>query len=179
VQNINPWSAIITLLAIVCFVRRKQAIGGWLLWFLSQLLLGAASVLVSAAMSWRNYLPSAWTDPPQHLFYGLSRPPQALAIGIVACCACEAARAQTEASLRGLQTALAASTAIAIAVAIVDTVWFSSLLGYDLRLAGTMAVVLLYLWFSRRVKRVFVKHNWTGTMADNPNVATVVPKSDD
>ena len=61
-QQPFPYALLSLVLAIVCIVRRKQAIGGWLLWFLSGIVLSGIASLIALVSDYRHYLPMSWDD---------------------------------------------------------------------------------------------------------------------
>ena len=47
---------------LICFLTRKRAIGGWLLYFYTGLLVGGIVMLASiAAVHWGSFSPTYWT----------------------------------------------------------------------------------------------------------------------
>lgn len=58
------------LCGIVAVVRRKHAIGGWLLYFFFQVLLGLA--LVAATTHWKLYASREWSDPVRYFLFTVS-----------------------------------------------------------------------------------------------------------
>ena len=161
----NPWSVIALPLAVVCWMRRKDPIGGWLLWFLAQLLLAACAALYSFIDGWRQYLPATWHDPQLHLIYVLSRPPELVASLYLALVAWQATRDCTTPTLRALRTALVIRLGAGLAVCLLDVKFFPLLTTYDVRTTAAAVIILLYLAVSTRVDRVFVRKNWTWAMA--------------
>jgi hypothetical protein len=55
---------------LIAIARRRHAIGGWLLYFFCQVLLGLA--LVAASTHWKYYFPREWTDPARYFLFTLS-----------------------------------------------------------------------------------------------------------
>jgi hypothetical protein len=161
----NPWAVVTLPLAVVCWIRRKDPIGGWLLWFIAQLILAACAAVYTVTYTWRHFLPATWHNPQLHLLYVLSRPPEFLASLYLAFAAWQASRSYAASTLGTLRTALVVRFCIGLVVYLLDTQFFPSLTTYDARTTGATVVVLLYLALSTRVDRVFVRQTWTWTSA--------------
>jgi hypothetical protein len=155
-----PYGLIPMVLAIVCFVRRKRAIGGWLLWFLSGIVLAAAYTLMAMAAGYRNYLPGTWADPKSYLIFVLSRAPAYVAAVGLAVVALKAGSDPSAATLKWLSVALTVRAITGLAALAADAAFLPSLLRSDIPGASGALLVLAYLHLSVRVDRVFCKQNW-------------------
>src|SRR5262249_33433412 len=111
-QQGNPSALLALVLIVVCIVRRKDAIGGSLLWVLRRAVIDWVFTIVAIVMAFRNFYPASWHDPKLHLIYVLSRPPEFLAAIVLALVAIESARDRDVQALRRLQIALAVRAAI-------------------------------------------------------------------
>jgi hypothetical protein len=155
-----PYSVVTLILAIVCIVRRKEAIGGWLLWFLARAVIDGILTVGALALSFRNFIPATWHDPKLHLIYVLSRPPEHLAAICLALVAIEAARHTDLVSLRRLRVALAVRAVIGAFVLTIDGWFFPDLLKQDASVESLALIMLMYLGLSIRVDRVYVRRDW-------------------
>jgi len=73
--------------AIVAAVRRKNAIGGWLFFFMWGVFLGCGFSLIQFAVDWRLYTPARWSDSTRYLMYVMSIAPLSAAFfGIAVTC---------------------------------------------------------------------------------------------
>ena len=160
----NPFAGVGVILIIVCILRRKSAIGGWLMYFLSQLFLQTAGSIYFTAANIKPYLPDAWRDPLHYmLFLNATLMGQILMI-VLSGATIMLLRAQDSASLRRVKQVLVVLglwSALGIAI---DAKWFPESLSYSVVRLLLAVCFWSYLQHSDRVRRVFLTHNWGSSL---------------
>ena len=153
---------------LICSRRKKEEIGGWLLYFYIQLYLGLLVTVVVTAFSYENYLPSTWTEaePGMYFWFLLSTLPGVVLFPLQLVVA-EALRITRRAGLRWvLIGVLAADLLMAIVAFAIDTTYFPDNTILDVVAMIWPVVWIPYFLVSKRVKRVFVTRDWTTTPAE-------------
>ena len=144
--------------AIVAIVRRKRPIGGWLFYFLCQLFIGLALLIVST--HWKYYLPRQWHEPlPYFLFTlsSLSRMAVFAAVGAISILLIESRDARWIGALQLGLILYAFTTVLKIPI---DLYCFPSAAGRDTVSLGFPLVWALYFSVSERVRKVFREKTW-------------------
>lgn len=157
--------AVSAVLLVLCVLRRKNAIGGWLLYFLAYVFVGGAVTVVNVANSLSVYRPSFWQGTNLYLPFLMSNAPlvlislaeMATGIGLIRSMSWEWV---------GRMKLIAAAAIIARLVELgIDIVFFpSAVYGTVVRLIAPSAF-LAYLFLSKRVRRVFLTKDWEQNVA--------------
>lgn len=146
----------------ICVARRRSAIGGWLLFYLTELVLyvvvrlGTAAVAMSADAS--GFVPGHWRHLWDWVAFVLVNVPLPLlaALQLVVAVAATARPAwRRPTRLRWLRRVLACELAAAVTVILVDTFEWPEQVELDLNLVLWPALWGTYFLVSRRVHRVF------------------------
>jgi hypothetical protein len=148
--------------ASFCISRRKQEIGGWLLYYYIQLYLGAVLSIPIFALSFNNYRPSSWSvQPALYPLFLLSTVPGVLIPPVQLIIAERLRQSRDSAWLPTPRHVLWIELAAAVLAILLDSKYF------DLNSAGLDAVGLIwpgvwlpYFYISNRVNRVFVRKDW-------------------
>jgi Protein of unknown function (DUF2569) len=143
----------------VCASRRKEEIGGWLLYYYIRLYLGAITIVVVTVGSRYNYLPEAWIHAPdRYPFFLLTTVP-----GLLLYCAefvvAEKLRMSRNYAYVPILRHILFADIVSAAVAIVIN---NEYLDRSADFFNIMTVIwpiiwIPYFYFSKRVKRVFKK----------------------
>jgi hypothetical protein len=155
----------------VCAKRRRQEIGGWLLFYYIQLYVGVIiSLGLTMFFGWRNFVPSAWSGSTAlYLLSLLATVPGLLILPIQMVIAERLRRSRTYHFLHLLRLVLWCDLAAVILSGFIDLNWFPSNLVLD-GLALLWPVVWLpYFYRSKRVKRVFETKDWLQPVVPAPS----------
>lgn len=152
--------AVGVIIIILCIVRRKQAIGGWLLYFLSQLLGRTVGVLMTLAESWPYLRPASWHDTTRYLLFVLSLAPRVAVSCAIAVAVVMLLRTFSWRWIERLRLLLICDVAAHL-------FWigaaFHSLTSMRLMAVpfGLLSVItMFYFYYSKRVDKVFRTHDW-------------------
>ncbi len=151
----NPVSALGGLAALVSLLRRKSAIGGWLLYFFLQVTIGS----VYSAFQLIEFLLANPRPDGYDLLVIANAPPvvalaSVVAVSIILTCTREW---KWIVPLRAALAILIGTRLVAIAI---DAAYFPDKLAFDGLRIGFPAIYLGYFFVSERVDRVFRTRNW-------------------
>jgi hypothetical protein len=146
-------SSLALLAAVIAIFRRKRPIGGWLLYFFFQVVLGLA--LVFATTRWRRYLPDYWGDPSQYLLYAISNLPRIILL--IAICALTLLLFYTRQRqwVVAVRLTLLAYAVVTLVKLLVDALYFPENVRLTAISLAFPCVWMVYFAESRRVHRVF------------------------
>ena len=74
----NPTGLIGILIIALCLSKRKQAIGGWLLYYFSQVFLGLLITIIFTLIGIANYNPTSWDNQYRYGLFIISTVPNIL-----------------------------------------------------------------------------------------------------
>jgi hypothetical protein len=145
----------------ICSTRKKQAIGGWLLYYYYQLYMGLLMTMAFFAISVHNYVPEAYDDPKSYALFLLAVLPDIAAFVLQIITGTLLLNAKTPNLLSMHRRVLIFCTAIGVAE-IGLSVYRDTVDGDFLSIIGTIQLIIwtLYFYRSQRVKQVFVTHDW-------------------
>jgi Protein of unknown function (DUF2569) len=149
------------IVTAVCVWRRKEEIGGWLLFFYIQTYGGVIFTVLLVSLSFQNYLPSAWAaNPSLYPLYLLSSLPiQILAVVVIV--VAEMMRRTREYRFVQMLRAVLWIYIAAIGVgAVIDWSQFPENIPLDAYSLIFPAIWLPYFYRSARVSRVFKTKDW-------------------
>jgi hypothetical protein len=91
-QNIIPevaqqFAPLAFIFAIISSLRKKQAIGGWLMFFYYQIYAGAVISFIILWKTLNGYALGPWRDETRHLFFVIATVPRLLGFLALACIA--------------------------------------------------------------------------------------------
>ncbi len=161
-------SALSVIVAIIAFVRRRSAIGGWLLYLLFQIYAGAAA---SAFLLFRN-LTHHGHLPSTH--YLLSAVPDTLALLAIAVVCIPLLKTRDWMWIVPVRTALGASAGVALISLVVGMVFFPQEALIPPIAIVQRLILVGYFCMSIRVRRVFRTHDWgaSGSYEPSPRSST-------
>jgi hypothetical protein len=156
----SPLGGLAVIVAIICVVRRKSAIGGWLMFFLFQIFAGTVFSLftlitVMAARQHTNL----------YVYYLLSTVPEALALIAVSVVCVALLRTRDWRWMTPLRGALALSIAAGIVVVAIDVVKFPGSIALDTTAVIYRTIILAYFCVSKRVDSAFRTLDWEARQA--------------
>ena len=149
----------------IAYLTRRSQIGGWLLYYYMQLysslLLNTFLTLVTqSGIAQLN--PNAWDSAPLYTWYVVSVGPVLLLMAIEAVIATYLLARRNKANVRRLQTVLMLLVAAAGLSLAIDLSFFSAGASTFFDVLTLVSAVVWYLYFrqSKRVRLVFIEHNW-------------------
>lgn len=140
--------------AMVAVARRNRPIGGWLLYFFCQVVLGLA--LIAASTHWQNYLSVEWIDPARYFLFVLSSLSRIILFVAIAVICILAVDTRAWRWIVALEYALATYAFVTILKLPVDIYCFPSATSRDTLSLAFPVVWMVYFAVSRRVRRVFL-----------------------
>ena len=167
----SPVGILWIILWVVCATRRKQEMGGWLLFYYIQLYLGLVFSVVMLAISFQNYLPRTWANAPGlYPLFLLSTLP-AFAIIIAQLVVAERLRlSRDQRHLVMLKRVLWINLAFAGIASAIDATYFPENIAFDVIAFVWPLIWLPYFYRSNRVARVFITKDWV-VPASGPSTA--------
>jgi hypothetical protein len=153
----------------VCSRQKRSPIGGWLLFYFWQLYGGLLLTLIFFAINIASYVPENFQDKNQFYFYIAAAVPTIVLIFIQGALASLLLSVRTWDMLKLLRWVLLANLVAQAAGLIIDVGHFPANIAF--RFPGVVAesLWLAYLFRSRRVRHVFLTHDW------NAAVDTIYP----
>jgi len=150
--------------AIVAAVRRKNAIGGWLFFFMWGVFLGCGFSLIQFAVDWRLYTPARWSDSTRYLMYVMSIAPLSAAFFGIAVTCFMLLRTMEWSWAELLRIALIVYICLICVSVAVDYFYFPRSL--PARVASLLfpGLFLGYTYYSLRFQMVFQTHDWKGSI---------------
>jgi hypothetical protein len=157
----NPGPPAAIVVAIICYLARKEPIGGWLLYYYISLYAGVGLSLLLLAATLQNYSPARWQSTELYALAIASSALDQLILIIQAVVATILLKCREWKWLKLLRTILIGSliwSAISIAL---DSAFFSGGNAVlDCFRLVWLAIWLAYFFSSKRVKRVFLSKDW-------------------
>ena len=145
---------------IVCARKKRDEIGGWLLYFYWSLYGGVIGVSLIILSTHDQFVPQYFT--PEKHFPALMavHVPDVLMVFVLAAVATYLLIVREPGMLKLLRAVLGVSIAVSVVSLVVATQTQPDQAGWDFLSATTDTAWLIYFYFSRRVKHVFVTHDW-------------------
>jgi hypothetical protein len=160
--------AIALVCAIVSYMRRKEEIGGWLLYFYFWIWAVFLSYVTNILGHYSVYLPSSKIAPEQRMALIVAVIPRLLVFAAVIGIATVLFRRREWLWVQRLRLVIGAAVVISAVSLVVDVRYFpATLLVNGSRFAG-LCVWFLYVCFSKRIRRVFQTKDWLSHVAKNP-----------
>lgn len=148
---------------LICTLRRKHAIGGWLLYFLFQVLLGSALSIFSEAVAYGSYFPGAWISSRDYLWFLLMTLPVLIAkIFIITGCIM-LVKTREWIWVERLKWILVGFLLCGSLAYIIERQFFPDSFGMPFAVLFVHALFLVYLALSDRVCSVFLLKDWDRT----------------
>lgn len=147
-------------ITMICYGSRKRAIGGWLLYFF-WFALGSGSIsLIYAITRYKKYFPAGWDDRSLYLWFLASSLPALVAETSLIIAGIALLRTRDWSWVVRIRWILGADIAAALLATMIDDKFFPY--SQASRIYGLIppVVLLLYLFQSKRVRRVFLTKDW-------------------
>lgn len=147
-------------IAVLSYVRRKQDIGGWLMYFYYWI--GAMLVIYvkEALGNYKVFLPSSKLDPATHVALIVAVYPRLLALLGVVVAAVMVVKRREWFLIERLRMMLGVTVVIAGISVALDAIYFRRALMANLIRCVMLLVWLLYFYLSKRVHHVFRTKDW-------------------
>jgi hypothetical protein len=159
----NPGPPGVVLIAIICFLARKQPIGGWLLYYYISLYSGLALSFALLGATIQNYSPERWQSTELYALAIVSTALPQLALIVQVVVATILLKRREWKWLKLLRAVLIGSVICIGITIVIGSVFFSP----DQTIFDWIALIWLVIWLayfftSKRVKRVFFSKDWGG-----------------
>lgn len=159
------------LTIILCVKLRREEIGGWLLYFYIKLYLDAIFTLLELIFNYNQYLPIAWSVLPSlYLWYLVSVIPAKIVTFLVLGFGEKLRFSRNGKWLKWLRGVVWIELVVLGLESTIDLKFFRSNLPSDFFSLLWPFIFLPYLYFSRRINRVFGLKDW-------PNSETMPPQT--
>ena len=154
------WGLIIC--AWICGKRRKNPIGGWLLYYYIQLYGGTVLLLFLSVASFENYIPANWDDKSLYLFYLISTIPQEIAniAELIFASLLLKQRFRNSSKVNWLRAVFVFSIVFSIIGLAIDYTYWKESVPSDILGLAWPSIWLLYFTYSKRVKCVLIDNYW-------------------
>ena len=144
----------------VCNGRKRQQIGGWLLFYYWQLYGGALMTILFFSIGFQSYVPESYDDPIKYHLFLVSIVPVLVLFCVQLAVATMLISVRTWDMLALLRWTICAELVAALTGAIIDVNRFPESLPFDFITIIPEAIWLAYFFKSRRVAHVFKAHDW-------------------
>jgi hypothetical protein len=144
----------------VCNSRKRNAIGGYLLFFYWQVYSGLALSVLLFSMNIQSYVPENFDDKNLYLLFLASSVPAVVLFLVKCAVATLSLPARTWDMLKLLRWVITAELAVNGIGAAIDAVYFPDNLSLIFMTIGPNALWLIYLFRSKRVRHVFLLQDW-------------------
>jgi hypothetical protein len=146
---------------IICSRRKHHSIGGWLLFYFWQVFSGAAlSIILMLTFAYRNYVPELFGDSDPYGLFLLSVVPPTVLLLVEAAVALMLLRTRLWQVLKILRAVALLELCFEWTGVAIDAAHFPDNSPMSVISAVTMTSWTFYLFFSRRVERVFRYDDW-------------------
>ena len=160
-KPVNPLGSAGIVVWIVCSLRKRYSIGGWLLFYFWQIFSGAAmTAFFLTSTGYRAYMPEIHHSVMNQWLFFISAAPQAVLLFMQAGAALMLLCVRTWDALQLVRYIALATAAFAWIGALIAGTKFHSDLPIQLIGAVQMSVWAAYLFASKRVERVFKYDDW-------------------
>ena len=162
---------------VVSYLRRKESIGGWLLYFYYWIYALFVAYAYDVVAHYRAFLPSAKVDSEHHLALIATVYPRLIALVVVIGIAMIMLKQREWVWVQRLRLALGAVIVIAGVSVALDAKYFPKSFGLNLGRCVMMLLWFLYFCLSDRVYSVFRLKDWESVRPPIPARADGSPNS--
>lgn len=145
---------------LVCNGRKRNPIGGWLLFFYWQLYSGLLMSAAFFAMNIQSYVPENFASARQFALFWASSVPTLFLFVIECAVATLLLSARTADMLKLLKWVMVAELAASLLGGGIDAAYFPDNLGLSFLTIIPELLWLAYIFRSERVRHVFLSHDW-------------------
>lgn len=166
-QRIAPFGL---LFALLCWFRRKEEIGGWLMFFFYQVYAGMFLSVLIVAKQIVVYMPRPWKNETNHIFFIMAAIPRLLGFLMILIIATILLKKRELSWLSKLRLVMGIELTLMACSLLIDVYRFPSAFTFNLTQAILLSLWLTYFYQSQRVHQVFVTHDWSAQLraADRP-----------
>ena len=144
----------------ICNSRKRQQIGGWLLFYYWQIYSGILMTIVFFVLAFQSYVPESYDDPTKFRLFLTSTVPVLVFFAMQVAVATMLISVRTWDLLRLLRWLTIAELTSATVALLIDYRNFPDNMLFDFLTIGQTAAWLAYLFRSKRVAHVFDSHDW-------------------
>lgn len=148
------------LFAWLCWFRRKEEIGGWLMFFYYQIYAGTFLSVLTVAKQFSVYMPRPWKNETNHIFFVMAAIPRLLGFLMIIIIATILLKKRDLLWLSKLRWVMGIELTLMACSLLIDSYRFPSAFTFNLLQAILLSLWLTYFYQSQRVHRVFVTHDW-------------------
>lgn len=145
---------------IVCNRRKREPMGGWLLFYYWQLYSGVLLTALFFVMSFQNYVPENFVEPRRYWLLIAGTVPTIILFAVQVAVATMMVSVRTWEMVRLLRTVMILELIASCLGAVVDAQVFPDNLPADAMVIAPQLIWLCYWFVSRRVRHVFEAHDW-------------------
>src|SRR5262249_21758353 len=145
---------------IICNGRKRQQIGGWLLYYYWQLYSGILMMVLFLAIGFQSYVPESYDDPQKYHLFLASAVPSVVILSLEIAVATVLISVRSWDLLKLLRWLIIAGLVAGSIATVIDISYFPENLVFDFLNIFPGALWLAYFFKSRRVKHVFKSHDW-------------------
>jgi hypothetical protein len=166
-QRIAPFGL---LFALLCWFRRKEEIGGWLMFFYYQIYAGMFLSVLIVAKQIGVYMPRPWKNETNHIFFIIAAIPRLVGFLMILIIATILLKKRELSWLSKLRLVMGIELTLMACSLLIDVYRFPSAFTFNLTQAILLSLWLTYFYQSQRVHQVFVTHDWGAQLraADRP-----------
>ena len=144
----------------VCNSRKRQQIGGWLLFYYWQIYSGVVITILFFVLAFQSYVPESYDDPNKFRLFLASNVPILMLFAMQLAVATMLISVRTWDLLKLLRWLMITELAAATVALVIDYGHFPDTMVFDFLTIGPTAVWLAYFFRSKRVAHVFNSHDW-------------------
>ncbi len=144
--------------AIIAGVRQKHPIGGWLFFFLWQVVVGCAVTV--AQTDWPRFAPNTWPQLGDYFAFALSTAPRLATLFALAAIGIMLLRTYEWRWIVVLRYVLLLFLTFGVVSVAIDYIYFPDFVGRDMASLIFPAAYSIYFFVSTRVKSVFLERMW-------------------
>jgi hypothetical protein len=145
---------------IICNGRKRQQIGGWLLFYYWQLYSGAVVSAIFFGIAFQSYVPESFDDSTRYHLFLASIVPALVLLALEIAVATMLVSVRTWDMLRLLRWLMIASLVAGVVALVIDVNSFPDNIAFDVLAMIQSGLWLAYFFASRRVTHVFKSHDW-------------------
>jgi hypothetical protein len=153
------------LFALLCWFRRKEEIGGWLMFFYYQVYAGTFLSLSAVAKQIGVYTPRPWKNETNHIFFIIAAIPRLVGFLMIVIIATILLKKRELSWLSRLRLVMGIELTLMACSLLIDAYRFPSAFTFDLTEAILLSLWLTYFFQSQPVHDIFVTHDWALSFA--------------
>jgi hypothetical protein len=150
---------------VVANARKREEIGGWLLYYIWGIYSAAAFSLIFFCITFPDCVPEAWDSPSLYRWYLAALVPILVISALQVATATMLISVRTADMFRFFRWLQVAHLVLALVTVTIRIKYFPDTVATHVGAAGVQAIWTAYLFVSKRVKEVFLTQNWENTSA--------------